>query len=184
MSSQPNSVEDAPPRRPSEAIPNGPGDRLALIGSLYDRHGARNLFHLAYAVCGDIETAGSSVVHAFETAAKDPHFQVDGSRSAHDLARLTFDASIGHLDSRPTPTGPFQGPSETDDATPTSAWFRSQDLEHRALLALTLFGDHTYREAAALLDLDPGNAAQMLRTMLRDSPLVQPDVPATTRSRP
>ena len=93
MSTQAHHDDAATRRLPPEAVLDWPDDRRALISGLYDRYGSGKLFHLAYALCGDIEMAGSSVVQAFETAAAGPHFQDHGSkgstyREAADLLHL------------------------------------------------------------------------------------------------
>ncbi len=94
------------------------------------------LFRLAHAICGDDELAADAVGAAIASAVEAG--QPD-QRPLRELARATFRACTELV----------------EDPAP-----------QRALLALTLWGDHTYDDAAALLRLSPATAAQVLRTTL------------------
>jgi hypothetical protein len=114
------------------------------------------LFRLAHVICGNVEMASSAVCQAFEAAFSDTHRHADRPPTSRDLARLTY------LACTLTPLLSC-APSGTDvpgALTPT-------EPQRRALLALTMYGDHTYREAATLLHIDPASAAQALRTTLQ-----------------
>ena len=140
-------------------------DRLSLIGDAYDEHGIA-LFRLAHAICRDDEMAAAAVVQAFHAAFADSSRTDRDARIFHDLVRLTY---LACMDAYAAPNGPADEGSEAPDATPMDACLLGLDCQRRALLALTLFGDHTYDEAAALLHIEPSAAARALRITLRES---------------
>ncbi len=131
-----------------------PGDPDSMSSNLFDEHGAA-LFRLAHMICRNVEMASCAVVQAFDAAFTDNLRTGKEPRIAHDLARLTYLAcTLTH----PVPSDP----TVQDQA----AAITTTEPQRRALLALTMHGDHTYAEAAALLYIDPDTAAQALRTTL------------------
>ncbi len=109
----------------------------SAAGDAYDRHGAA-LFRLAHTLCGDTVQAEAAVSSAFHDAFAGRRDVAPGSRPCHDLARLVY---LACSPGQPAPCAV-------------------------ALLALTMYGDHTYAEAAALLQVDAQVAAAMLRAAL------------------
>jgi DNA-directed RNA polymerase specialized sigma24 family protein len=140
-------------------------DRRSLISDAYDEHGT-TLFRLAHAICRDDEMAATAVVQAFDVAFTDSRRTGQDVRIPQDLVRLTY---LACLASCSAPRGPADEHPEATDATPISACLLGLDCQRRALLALTLYGDHTYDEAAELLHIDPSAAARALRITLRES---------------
>lgn len=141
--------------RPSERAPR---DRPARA-ELYDRHGS-GMFCLAYLSTSDPDAAADAVVAAFEGAETVTTY-ADPKRIARALARRTFLACPLYPPVRDPGTGPNGAP-------------RPDELSHmsqraRQLIGLTLFGSHSYRQAAALLRLDPQTAASVLTELLRDT---------------
>ena len=124
-----------------------PTDRelLALAGTgdrlaaseLYNRYGVL-LYALALMVTTRRSDAESAVVEGFRAAATAANEQ--SHTTLHVLARATFAACP-----------PIAG----------------RAAQWAALLALTLYGAHTYREAAATLGIEPEDAARYLRIDLR-----------------
>ncbi len=148
-----------PPRESGHAS----ADRLDEIGTMYDRHGTA-LYRLAYTICLSVEPASLAVVQAFHDATDDVALAGVGTarqRVRHVLARLTYRAC--------QPWQPLRRGSELHDPAGTavvSSPLLPLDPQRRVLLALTLYGDHTYHEAALLLRMDPDTAAATLRQTL------------------
>lgn len=144
------------------------GDSTAL-GELYDRHGGA-LFKLAHAVAGDDTEAGAAVVQALaavcDATCGDPGSTDPSVSVLHELSRRTFLAASAPA-AAPVGSGEQDPVEDIVHAVDTSLVAR--DPRQRALLGLTRCGDHTYREAAALLGMSPDVAAQELRTALRAS---------------
>lgn len=130
---------------------------------LYDRH-ATALFSLAHAISGNAEAAVSAVSKAFQEACADPATGDFGREVHHELSRLTFLACRPPGNASEDPRlAPAPGAGAPTDYDVTVA-----NPRHRALLGLTMYGDHSYRDAATLLDLEPADAAAALRMMLRE----------------
>lgn len=109
---------------------------VAAAAELYDRYGAA-LYALAISVTRRHGAAEQAVVDGFRAAAGADG--EPGDRGWPLLARATLSACV-------TPETP-PAPS-------------------RCLLALTLLGDHNYREAAAILGIEPAQATRYLREAL------------------
>lgn len=125
------------------------------LSELYDRCG-EHLFRLAHIMTGDTDTASSAVVRAFEQACTRSTLAPAGSQSWHELARLTYAAASREADSgRALRT-------RAACACARRCCMRAWSPEQRALLALTMYGDHDYREAARLIGLDPRWAAALV----------------------
>lgn len=133
------------------------------MGELYDRHGAA-LFNLAYVVSLDPLVADAAVVRAFTMASAATKHSV-ASITAYQLARLTFLACYSD-----SPRSASAGST----AGSTGCW-DAMSRRQRALLALTVHGGHSYRDAAALLELNPTEAAEVLRTTLHEAAALGPD---------
>jgi hypothetical protein len=114
---------------------------------------------------GDREKASTAVAQAFARAADQPSL-LGGGRGASELARLTYLSCADlfpDVDQRGDEDQPAVG-VDTSRARPSRG-----DLRRRALLALTMYGNFTYNEAASMLRLEPASAAELLRTTLRES---------------
>jgi DNA-directed RNA polymerase specialized sigma24 family protein len=140
-------------------------DRRRLVSDAYDQHGTA-LFRLAHAICGDEERAATAVVQAFDVAFTDSRRTGRVVLIPQDLVRLTYLACVACCTA---PPGTADGSPGANDATPLSACLVGLDCQRRALIALTLYGDHTYDEAAVLLHIDPAAAARALRITLREA---------------
>jgi len=113
---------------------------VPAVASLYDTYGAA-LYRLAHIVVGDSGRAETAVCEGFRSARAHPLVGEAPEDAWRELVRLTL----------------------------LAAWTMSgTGRTGAALLGLTLFGDHTYREAALLLDMEPDEAADVLRAALRD----------------
>lgn len=134
------------------------GGDVAALSVLYDRHSAA-LFNLAYGVSGDLAAAGSAVHQAFGRVCADPSSTRSGTPLRRNLARLTFLASREAADH-------IQDEIPKESVKGRCSSVRGQE---RALLGLTMYGGHSYREAAELLLIDAGDAAEILRASLRRS---------------
>ncbi len=128
---------------------------LAALGSLYDAYGAE-LYRLAQVVVGHSAGAQLAVCEGFRHARARPVDGVAPQDPARELVRLTLLASRA---------------------------IAEDERLGASLLGLTIFGNHTYREAALLLGMAPDEAADVLRTALLDArhPSVRPAV-TTNRS--
>ncbi len=132
----------------------------AVASELYDSCGER-LFRLAHLVTGDTAAASAAVVTAFELAYGGSTLVPSDRRAWHELARLTY-AACREPDVSPPSRNHDTWPAEMAPVCCMRTWFPQQ----RALLALTMHGDHDYREAATLIGLEPRWAAALLRGTL------------------
>lgn len=96
---------------------------------------ACGLFDLAYTICGSGTVAESAVLDAFQAACADSSSTDPAKRVSQELSRLVFLACRA-----------------AEEVIPAES--RGGDTRH-ALLGLTLYGEHTYAEAARLLGLEP-----------------------------
>ena len=115
------------------------GDAVAL-GMLYDAYGP-SLYRLARVVVGTAAGAELAVCEGFHLVRTRPVDAATGQDLWHELVRFTM-----------LPSSTSTGDGGAGAAT----------------LGLTMFGDHTYREAAQLLDIETEVAADVLRTALHD----------------
>ena len=129
--------------------------RRSFAEQAWGRQGA-TLFRLAHLVCQDEGQASTALVHAFATVSSaGPPFPA-GRQLTRELARSTVLAC--------TETMPaLSGPATTSEPLEEGGL----PLRGRALLALVVYGEHTYREAATVLHTDREAAAQELRSALR-----------------
>ncbi|QNE18262.1 hypothetical protein F1D05_10575 [Kribbella qitaiheensis] len=149
---------------------NAAGDRRLLtsarggddasIAQIYDLHGLA-LLNLACAVSSDREAAESAVVEAVVQACTG-YGNADPSGSLrHQLARLTYTHCVrprGSSQASAAAGGGVQPQSGLGVAA--SRGFSVLSRHQRGVLALTVFGDHSYREAADLLDVTPATAGR------------------------
>lgn len=110
--------------------------------TIYDRHGAV-MYSFARSLTQDPRHAQTLVVEAI------------GSRPGNRTIRELTAAVYVTWSCRPEPAGLRQ---DSETQTPLH---RLPD-EHRAALALCTVGNHTYRQAAELLELPPGEVADLL----------------------
>ncbi|MCW2834238.1 MAG: polymerase sigma-70 factor, subfamily [Nocardioides sp.] len=126
------------------------------LEALWDRHGA-SVYTLAYALLGDETTAARAMrlgMHDLACAA-DCCSADDSHRSWSHHVYLRSQELLAEPSSAPVPA-------------PTPQWLGHLAQVQRACLALCLFGGHTYREVASLLDLQPMAVADLLTTGLGD----------------
>ncbi|HXH77729.1 hypothetical protein [Nocardioides sp.] len=132
--------------------------RTRDLEDLWDRHGA-SVYTLAYALLGD-ETAAARAMRL----------------GMNDLARAADCGSTGdshrswahHVYLRSQEL--LADASSTPGASPAPQWLGHLAQVQRACLALCLFGGHTYREVASVLDLQPMAVADLLNTGLGAGP--------------
>jgi hypothetical protein len=137
---------------------------VRAAGELYDRHGTA-LLNLAVTVSGSRVDAASAVVAALASACADAASTDPALSVLHELSRLTFQSCDVSNTSAPTTLTA----RAHDDVVPGAVGLDSLGPRQRALVALTVYGEHTYREAGGLLGLSPGVAAQLLRLALLDA---------------
>lgn len=121
---------------------------------------------MAYLICQDSEQASDALVEAIADATDAAPLLIGGKRMTHDLARLTLLACAEIV---PTVYQPVQN-APVDDPPSLQEWMSCLEPHRRALLALVMYGDHTYDEAAALLRVESDSAAWALRVTLRSFP--------------
>jgi hypothetical protein len=141
------------------------GGDVRAAGELYDRHGTA-LLNLAVTVSGSRVDAASAVVAALASACADAASTDPALPVLHELSRLTFQSCEVSNTSAPPTTLTARA---RDDVVPGAVGLDSLGPRQRALVALTVYGEHTYREAGALLGLSPRVAAQLLRLALLDA---------------
>jgi len=113
---------------------------VPAVARLYDNYGAA-LYRLALIVVGDSGRAETAVCEGFRRARAHPLMGEAPEDAWRELVRLTM----------------------------LAAWTMAGTVRTgSALLGLTLIGDHTYREAALVLDMEPDEAAGVLRAALRE----------------
>lgn len=126
--------------------------RDAPASRTLERHGAA-LYRVAAMLTDDDDWAARLVVRSVRARGTEPH--EDDVRSMCALVVLAW---LGGSAS-PEASG---RPSSTAGAAALLQDVRSLPDDQRALLALCAFGSHTYREAAAVLDIHAGDAALLL----------------------
>lgn len=135
--------------------PAGAAHRLTDV---WDRHGA-SVYTVAIALLGDERAAEHAVRMGLTdlAAVQDTSTQEDDLRSwtRHVYVRSQELAGAGPAGTAPLPSSP--------------SWFPHLAQVQRACLALCLFGGHTYREVAQLLDVPPTTVADLLTTSLREA---------------
>jgi hypothetical protein len=137
------------------------------IEAVWQRHG-QALFALALVVCEDAEAAESVVVQAILDACTPCDIAV-ASVGRQELARYVYVLWQRGRDEQPGALG--SGRCADADALASSGVAATAGLTHqqRSAIALALFGDHTYREIASLMELAPPDVADLMRTGLVDA---------------
>lgn len=139
------------------SVPSFGRVRASTALGIHDRHGEA-LFSLALLLCQDADRAVEAVVATVTQAcltASDPVPDAEWQSLATDLwHRYADDPDPRSSDPDPVPSSPSHpdGPS---------------GIQEQALLALVLFGCHTYGKAAALTGVSVPSAAMHLRSVLR-----------------
>ncbi|MEO6412443.1 MAG: hypothetical protein ABIO48_07625 [Pedococcus sp.] len=124
------------------------------LEDLWDRHGT-SVYTLACALLGDETAAAQAVTLGMTDLAGSA-----GSASTNDARRCW--ARHVYWRSKECET------SNTPRLPPAMVWLGQLTHLQRACLALCLFGGHTRREAADLLDVPPTTAADLLTSGLRE----------------
>lgn len=153
---------------PARDMPRGGGSGFA--NHAYDHHGT-SMFCLAMVVTGRAAEAEMAVVDAIsEARGRSSCTRADDHDSLrHELARLTYWRCIrgrgpGTMDY--VPSAPTVGFDHRSGALATES-LRTLPVQERAAIALCLYGEHTYQEAADLVALPPTTVAGLLSVGLR-----------------
>lgn len=143
-------------RRPLSSVPSVEAARTTRdLEGLWDRHGA-SVYTLAHALLGD-ETAAAQAMRLGMSDLDAAEVSGSTAESHRAWAHHVYVRSQ-ELAAQPPSTAP----------TPAPQWLGHLAQVQRACVALCLFGGHTYREVASLLDLQPMTVAEMLTTGLGD----------------
>lgn len=128
---------------------------------------AATLFRLAWVTSGDCAIASSAVVRVLVAASLDPARMEPSRPLRAELSRLTIWASLApEAAADASSPGPRDVDVGADIGSDVEDVLRAIRPRERALIALTIFGDHTYREAAVVLGMAPETAAELLRDTL------------------
>lgn len=128
------------------------------LENLWDRHGA-SVYTLAYALLGNEAAAARAMRLGMNdlACAADCCTAGDSHRSWAHHVYLRSQELLAEASSTPEPS-------------PAPQWLGHLAQVQRACLALCLFGGHTYREVASLLDLQPMAVADLLNAGLGGGP--------------
>ena len=146
----------AVPRHESWAGAPAQGTSARQLEELWDRHGDA-IYSLATMLVDDEATARRVVTLAMIDLALTTDC-ISGPDAQRSLARHVY------LRSQEL-TG---AATRTQDLPPAMVWLAELAPLQRACVALCCFGDHTYRQAAALLRVPAETAAELLTAGLRD----------------
>lgn len=140
--------------------------REIYASELLDKYAA-TLFRLAWVTSADCAIASSAVVRVIVATSLD-HARVEPSRPLlTELSRLTMWASLAPAAAAGASSpGPRDAALGADIDADIGGALRAIRPRERALVALTTFGEHTYREAAVVLEMAPETAAELLRSTL------------------
>ena len=135
---------------------------------------ADTLFRIAWVTSADRTIASDAVTRVLVAASLDQARPEFSHPSLAELSRLTIWASLAQSTAAPAaapaPHDPDTGADiagdDGDDAGNEGGALRAIGYRERALIALTMYGDHDYREAAAVLEVAPETAADLLRSAL------------------
>jgi hypothetical protein len=145
------------PRSPSDQ--GGGGSPASTVENVWRCHG-QALFALALVVCEDAETAESVVVRAILDACTPAELAV-GAVGRQELARYVY-----VLWQRRGAEAVSAGTRTCADPEVPASTGAGLSSRQRSAIALALFGDHTYREAASLMGLAPPDVAELMRSGL------------------
>lgn len=135
----------------------------SAVEDVWQRHG-QALFALALVVCDDAETAESVVLQAILDACTPADIAV-GAVGRQELARYVYVLWQRRCDEPPKAVDPQRCEASGAGTSPSAAG-AGLSRQQRSAIALALFGDHSYREAASLMGLAPSAVAELMRTGL------------------
>lgn len=128
------------------------------VEELWDAHG-RSLFALARTLLGDESAARRAVTSAITTLYED-HGGPEPASALRTSARYVF----AHSEAMRTRSALVT--FEPVGTSSTSA-LRRMALNQRRMLALCIYGGHTYRDAAAAMGISEDTAAQLITAALK-----------------
>ena len=147
------------PQRRSDGAQAGPyaaPHSAPPLAELWDRH-ARSVYSLACTLLGDEAAASRAVMLGVTDLARTGRL-VSAEDALRLMARHVFWRSRELADETP----------RSRDLSPAMVWLGRLAHLQRASLALCVFGGHTHREAAGLLDVPPATVAELLTSGLRE----------------
>lgn len=134
------------------------------IHDVWQRHG-QAMFALALVLCDDAEAAEAVVVQSILDACTPTDITV-AAAGRQEMARYIYVLAERRRGERAEPEGVERRPDGA--ALASSGIAGASELSHRqrAAIALALFGDHTYRDVASLMDLPAPDVAELMRSGL------------------
>jgi len=158
-------MTDVRGRRPTRHAPHRVARRRtrpAAAAELYDTH-ARDLLGLAKILLADRRDAEAVVVHVLRGAGSRRR-AADDRGDRHTLAREVY------LRATRSRLGPSAEPRDREGALPRGSpddlgWAALSD-QQRAVIALSLYGEHSHFDTAALLALPTSVVDELLRSGL------------------
>lgn len=136
-------------------------ERQAYATALCRQH-AGPLLALASIILDDVDAASEIVAATLAAACRPTRYPPPTDAGARgDLARSVYRRCVGHLAAieRFGPP-PATSPPRTVEAGP---WLAALSANHRAVLALTLFGGHDLRQASVTLRMSTPEVVRHLR---------------------
>jgi hypothetical protein len=124
---------------------------------LWDRHGG-SLLALARTLLGDTSAAQRAVASALTTL-----YQEQGEPEAGQALQAAARCVFAHSEAMRSRTSLVA--FETTRTSGTSP-FRRMALNQRRILALCVYGGHTFRDAAAVMGISDDTAARLISTGL------------------
>jgi hypothetical protein len=134
-----------------------------IVEEAWHRHGAA-VFALALVLSDDVEEAESVVVQAFLDACTPSDLAV-ASVSRHDMARYVYVLWLRRMAEPRTAATKLRTRRVTAGSTGLPV-LRGMSSLQRTAIALALFGEHTHREIASLMELTPHDVAALMRSGL------------------
>jgi hypothetical protein len=143
-------------RRTAVDVPAPDVSHRTNVEEAWHRHGVA-VFALALVLSDDAEDAESVVIQAFLDACTPIDIAVE-SVSRHEMARYVYVLWVRRLAESGTGRLKRRG-----FGLPI---LRGMSPHQRTAIALALFGEHTYHEIAALMELTPMDVAALMRSGL------------------
>ena len=134
-----------------------------LVEEAWHRHGVA-VFALALVLFDDTEEAEAIVAQAFLDACTPAEIAVE-SVSRHDMARYVYVLWLRRMAQPGVARAQLRARWKPARTTGMPALRRLSHLQ-RTAIALALFGEHTYREIATLMELPPQDVADLMRSGL------------------
>lgn len=167
----PAKLSQRPPRqaRKDRGRPRPVGHRpRGTLAQAYDAHGSA-LFSLARVIVGEPTQAEAIVVHVLLDA-ETRSISGGGTPVRRHLARRVYlrctRARLGvSSTSGDLPSGDYR--PTTDPQTSIVATLSALSEQQRAVIALCLYGDHTYRQVADVMALPASVVADLIRSGLQ-----------------